>query len=470
MSVRHKSLFSYNLTRPFPFRWFTPGAVVGGLILTAVFTFVNFASSGYVLAIEMSSNPNVTLSQSMGSMNYWPSYLTSKVRPICQPSSLPVNTRFFTNQTALMYTLTSVWQEEPQRMISPSLTYLGNVLENCVVNSIQIDLDSQDRAANQLAFMEWGAGVRTSVTCEISTATGPVFLNVTQSYDYVPDTVSFSQIEKFLGSGILSRDKTTRASLWWGESLMSTYWTEVTAGMQDETRGRSVGNWPIRKGTLYFVPQPGARIEKEDFFSYFQAQFIVATQPGDYEYPKPISHPTIAELDSLSVYPNIWTPASNLAKAAYAMVLADLGQNPKEPTMLTDVELLRSFTSNLVSAQKKAFNAKPGPATQSYDETTTGALSVTPSVISAQYLCQVPRLRSPGSLLLAILVADLIFLQTAWQLYKLICEHLLTRRYPDGNSCHGCLNGPVESRLAHSVEMTAGKTYQPVRQQEVEVS
>ncbi|EUC34924.1 hypothetical protein COCCADRAFT_3779 [Bipolaris zeicola 26-R-13] len=416
----------------------------------------------------MSTNPNVTLAQSMGPIELSPSYLTSKVRPICQPSSLPVNTRFFTNQTALMYTLTSVWQEEPQRMISPSLTYLGNVLENCVVNSIQIDLDSQDRAANQLAFTEWGASVRTYVTCQISTATGPVFLNVTQSYDYVPDTVSFSQIEMFLGSGILSRDPMARTSLWWGESLMSTYWTEVTAGMQNETRERSKDYWPTRKGSLYFVPQPDARIDDDGFFSYFHAQFIVATQPGKYEYPKPNSHPTIAELDSLRVYPNIWTPASNLAKAAYAMVLADLGQNTKEPTMLTDVELLRSFTSNLVSAQKKSVNAKPGPATQSYDDADTGTLSVTPSVISAQYLCQVPRMRSPGSLLLAVLVADLIFLQTAWQLYKLICEHLLSRRYPDANSCHGCLSSPVESQVAHPVESTTGGKYLPVQQREIE--
>lgn len=354
-------------------------------------------------------------------------------------------------------------------MISPSLTYLGNVLENCVVNSIQIDLESQDRAANQLAFTEWGASVRTSVTCQISTATGPVFLNVTQSYDYVPDTVSFSQIEKFLGSGILSRDQMTRASLWWGESLMSAYWIEVTAGMQNETRSRSRDEWPTRKGSLYFFPEPGARIEEEDFFGYFHAQFIVATQPGDYEFPKPISHPTIAELDRLRVYPNIWVPASNLAKAAYAMVLADLGQTPKEPTMLTDVELLRSFTSNLASAQEKSANAKPGPATQSYDETATGTLSVTPSVISAQYLCQVPRMRSPGSLLLAVLVADLIFLQTAWQLYKLVCEKLLARRYPDANLCHGCLNGPVETQLAQTVETTTRKTYLPVQQREIEV-
>ncbi|USP74993.1 hypothetical protein yc1106_02267 [Curvularia clavata] len=420
----------------------------------------------------MSTNPNATISQSMSSMRRWPSYLTSKVRPVCQPSSLPVNTQFFTNQTALVYTLTSVWQGEPRRTISPSLTYLGNVLEQCVVNSIQIDLGGQDRAANQLALTEWGATVRTYVICQISTPTGPVFLNITQSYDYVPDTVSFSQVTTFLGSGIVSRDRKTRASLWWGESLMSAFWTELTSDMQNETRTRtrtrSKGGWPIRKGSLYFVPQQGARIEDDDFFSFFQAQFIKATQPGEYEYPSRTDDLlSITDLARNAAYPNIWMPANNLAKAAYAMVLADLGQS--EQTMLTDEELLRSFTANIASAQDKSTNAKPGPATKSYDETTSGPLSVTPSVISAQYLCQVPRMRSPGTLLLAILVADLVFLQTAWQLYKFLCEFLLTRRYPEANWCHGCSDKPAASQLMHPVGTADGKHYSLVQQRDIEV-
>lgn len=120
----------------------------------------------------------------------------------------------------MTYTLTGIWQESTTAggivpTASPSLTYHQNLLQNCSVATIQIDIDSQDRAANQLAFTEWGAKVCTYARCRIITTRGAVFFNLTQDYDYVPDTVSFAQGWPFLGSEFLSRDQNTRASLWW---------------------------------------------------------------------------------------------------------------------------------------------------------------------------------------------------------------------------------------------------------------
>jgi len=106
-STQHQSIFSYSLSRPFPFRWFTPGTVVGAIVFTALFSFLNFASSGYNLIVQTSSNPNVTISQGDW-LQHWPSFLTTKVQPTCQPANIVVNSQFFTNQTALKYTLTSV--------------------------------------------------------------------------------------------------------------------------------------------------------------------------------------------------------------------------------------------------------------------------------------------------------------------------------------------------------------------------
>jgi hypothetical protein len=43
----HESYFGYNLTRSYPFKWFTWVAAFGGLILTGLFSALNVAVSGY---------------------------------------------------------------------------------------------------------------------------------------------------------------------------------------------------------------------------------------------------------------------------------------------------------------------------------------------------------------------------------------------------------------------------------------
>ena len=47
-----QSFFSYTLTRPYPFRWFTWVAVLGGLLFTVFFSFVNIAADGYILRYQ----------------------------------------------------------------------------------------------------------------------------------------------------------------------------------------------------------------------------------------------------------------------------------------------------------------------------------------------------------------------------------------------------------------------------------
>jgi hypothetical protein len=45
----HKSVFSYNLSRPYPYTWFTWVVVIGGILATAIFSFVNLVADGYEL-------------------------------------------------------------------------------------------------------------------------------------------------------------------------------------------------------------------------------------------------------------------------------------------------------------------------------------------------------------------------------------------------------------------------------------
>ena len=63
---------------------------------------------------------------------------------------------------------------------------------------------------------------------------------------------------------------------------------------------------------------------------------------------------------------------------------------------------------------------------------------VQPAVISQQYFCQVPQLKSTGSLLISIVVADLVFLQVLWKVFNMVVTLGMERHHPDSKHCEGC--------------------------------
>ncbi len=40
-----------------------------------------------------------------------------------------------------------------------SLTYLNNPIQNCAIDVVQVDLESEDRSGSQYAFSMWGQNV-----------------------------------------------------------------------------------------------------------------------------------------------------------------------------------------------------------------------------------------------------------------------------------------------------------------------
>ncbi|KAG9498134.1 hypothetical protein J7337_011029 [Fusarium musae] len=384
--MEHKSYFSYPITQPVPFQWFTPVAVIGGIVFIALFTLMNFASSSYELIVKNSLDPNATVAR-RGLLHRYPSFLTTKVQPKCQPVTLPVNSDFFTNNAALTYTLTSVWErgKEGQRVTSPALTYHRNILQNCSFHSVEIDFDSLDRAGKQIGFCEWGAVLRSYITCKTDTPAGEVFFNMTQTYDYVPDTISFDSLHKFQRTGFLSRNRTTQASLWWGESLMPTFWGEVTLMLHNQRGAIKEDDDKIglNKGTVSFtINDTYSNIEDPGVFSldyrfYGSKIYEAACCPN---LPLPL---TANALDRSDTYPNVWLEADSLAKAAYSTILVDLGQKaaPKS-NILTDAKLLTRYTENLSTTRMA--NLRSGPANDSYSalQKTTGQLGIIPSLSS----------------------------------------------------------------------------------------
>ncbi|KAK5113479.1 hypothetical protein LTR62_003348 [Meristemomyces frigidus] len=420
------SIFSYPATRNYPFKWFSFVAIAGFLIASILFSFLNYVSTGYALVNEEASNPNTTVSGAVW-MRRWPSFLTSKVRPSCEPTDIQVGTEFFTDQTALSYTLTDVWQLDQGGAgagygVGPALTYYNNVMQNCSVDSVEIDYAAMDRTASQFAYSEWGA----------------------VEYDYVPSGLSSSKLYTFLGTNFLSRNKTTKSSLFWGGSLMSVYWTSSTFQMQTIRENQTINDLPaIRKGTLYFYPNDDATVTNMTDPNFFECdyRFTVDKGTGNYDvifpstYGEYRSETRLSSLIEQQAYTNIWQGADALAKAAYATILTDLGQD-SGANLLVDLGSLRYFTANVTELRRP--------------------LGTTASVISSKYLCQVPQ-RKPGrTLFVSILVADVVFLQALWFLFVNAVDFFLLRRHRERNHCEGCM-GDLRMRNLAADEMPLTK-------------
>ena len=151
--------------------------------------------------------------------------------------------------------------------------------------------------------------------------------------------------------------------------------------------------------------------------------------PGIYNYT-----PSVSNLISNNAPPNVWLASDSLAKSFYSTIMTDLGQTTATPNILLDENALQYFTQNFTTMQSNLVNAVPGPAHDSYDalKHQTGPLNTSVAVISTKYLCQVPRRKSTGTLFVSILVADLVFMQALWQIYRFLTVIWLVHKDPKG--------------------------------------
>lgn len=228
-------MFSYNITRPYPFRWLTPVALIGGIILLILLSVMNFVQNSYTLAVEYSDNPNATIVNGIW-YNRWPSYLTQSVRPTCEPANIPVNTQISTNNTALSYTISSVFNgSDSSSSAAPSLTYLNNVIDSCKVTEIFLQFDgTTDQPWRVFAASNWNVQVNAFVTCGIWTPNGYTKVNLTALYNPITNT----GVAVPGSSVFISRDNSTTSTFFWAEALLSGYWADVTGNKTYSTFSR----------------------------------------------------------------------------------------------------------------------------------------------------------------------------------------------------------------------------------------
>ncbi|PSN58768.1 hypothetical protein BS50DRAFT_368049 [Corynespora cassiicola Philippines] len=427
----YKSVFSYNITRPYPFQWFTPVVVILGILAAVLFSFMNLATSGYDMVTAATSNPNMTITNVTYFQN-WPSFFTSKIRPKCEPQALAANREYYTNNTALSYRLESLSYDNAMGLSKyPDTPYLNNPLRDCKIFQIEYYYEQDERLAQG-----WTVSVRAYISCAVDTEVGRMWLKMSTTYG------SGSEVT----SSHLNPDEESKASLWWGGSLLFWYQEKVKHDINHAAARfmNSSGDFPMKKGTVIFFPL--LRITDSD--QYKSNTSWLEDKPLCTIFPNPESAEIVHlwDCDSNERYPynlfhDIGLDAGMLAKAFYSTVMADLGQ--ASVNVLDNRDLLEYFTESFsyFSTFIKTVNIgnlAKGPYASA--NASRWNLVISPSVLSTTYLCQVPQLKSTGSLIFSVLIANLVLLQALWKFFNFFASFFMLRKYPEANSCLGCQN------------------------------
>ena len=438
--MTHSSIFHYNVTRPYPFRWFTPLVAAGGIILFGLFSTLNLAQNGYELAVEYANNPNRTIGEGIW-FKKWPSYLTSSVRPRCQPANLPVGSQIFTNQSGLSYTITSVSNgKDPKSPASPSLPYYNNVLESCDITQFEMSFDGMNNQTWALfSQTAWNIQLRAFITCGIHGPLGYTKFNMTAMYDPLTGQGDIPGSSVFI-----SRHDTTKSTLYWAEALLSAYWVDAVYRIWSVSSDTGM-EW--QTGIIWLTREQ--EVQDIDSRKFFNARYNFLS---NYDGQSHWSNSTSLHVFAADNYTNadipIWPEVDKLGKSMYSAVLADLGQTTASSgaSILNNEALLQRYTSNFtwIAVHSYIWTAFYTPIElESYhtlrNEGKTGPLEFKPSVISTKYLCQVPQLKSVSDIFISVLLADLVLLSAAWRLYTFLVEQVLLGKGPADNYCEGCL-------------------------------
>lgn len=452
----HESLFSYNLSRPYPFKWFTPVVLIGGVLITVAVSFLSIGTSGYQLISVSSSDPNATeagktwFGQGLGS-------IIGSMQPSCAPTTIPLDTVLYTNNTALQYTLKGVSTIDASdgRAAQGSLVYHNNALHNCTVTSVQIVFEGLERSAVNIARQQQGAELTAYVGCTVETPQGRMEVNMTATYNYLPD--GNTEYTFFHG-----RNVSTQASLYWAESMLLMYWLQLTNTLylqnQDEKYRYFKGMANLNRANSG-PPTNNTDVKSLDFFSTPSCVFLPFSNTGleslvAFCDSSPVSALANGPGDSNHPLPAIWIPADSISKTLYYTVLTDLGQvNSPYVNLFTDKQLLEYFTLNFTAINSSIWQGNRHIWGENMDidkslaytpfteaNATIYDLKVNPSTLATNYLCQIPHLKPTGSLIVSVLIADLVLLQVVWRIFKLVTDYWVVKRQPQLKYCEGCLS------------------------------
>ncbi|EQB47315.1 hypothetical protein CGLO_13556 [Colletotrichum gloeosporioides Cg-14] len=266
---------------------------------------------------------------------------------------------------------------------------------------------------------------------------------------------------------VMDSNHKTRASFWWGTRLSNAYFIGILSAASQIPGVEVVSETYLNRARLIF----NGNRSKSDLrsaalfdlrWSFQFENSLVVTVDSDFEY------------DTTPYNSDFWasptlTEALHYSKIMHSLFALDLG-NCDSPNLLVDEDglnyaILDPNNSNRLPGgifgnftdedrlDNHRFTMLPRPdadeslirgtvpLVESYStiQPLMGPLSCEKATIAAQYLCSVPKQKSVGVMLLAIVLADLVFLQAAWKLLQWTADSRMANR-PQMKFCEGCLD------------------------------
>ncbi|KAF5609761.1 uncharacterized protein FSUBG_3758 [Fusarium subglutinans] len=457
----HSSWFSYPITRPYPFRWFTPVAIGGGLILVVLFTIINLASSAFYLKPIFTDDPNGTTTQSIRWFMKAPLNWDNNMKVKCQPKILSVGDRVFSTNLGFQYSvkaLTSSDNDSDFRKTYPSIAYLNNTLENCYLTKVDINLRKSDARASNSWWLSWiTTFTDATASCNVMTSEGLV--NITLGVEY---TGQSDHIYNY----VIEDDYKTHASTWWGTRLLNIYFTGILSTMSQTQDLGDDSYWMT--GGITFTTNPTIKDIRDPKLFNLAGWFLSS---DGFIQNEPLNDTSFIKTDPKNQFvPVVWE-SLHYTRILHSLIAVDLG-NKNAPNLLLDEKNLQyailppddpnrkngSFLNDSsLTGQATRYAQIPKPGTslpptdknlvllnETYDmfASKMGPLGSKNATIVSQYLCSVPQSKNPGVMLLAILLADLVFLQAAWVIYNWIAGTMLSTSQMQ--TCQGCIGGLVQ--------------------------
>lgn len=310
-----------------------------------------------------------------------------------------------------------------------------------------------------------------TVGCTFASSSGMVKANFTTK---LPSVFQASNDDGSHGTQllVLSTNITESASMWFGTQYMYSWYKQLAPAMSYSQIPMNQPNTFLSafgSGILSLSRNP----DVNDYASpdFFRTSATFSTNSGGLYWIH--SPQTIADWANTTQnegtygrhLPKITTTIDSFAKSIYSLLLSDFGVNDRTNALTTreGVQWLGDQVDvDLATLSNNSYTGYPGDVQNAFDESgpayqinyayenVTEHLGrppnlddIKPSTIYTEYLCSVPQRKRGGALFFAVLLADLVFLQTVWQLLNTVATEWVQRRHDDANCCDGCARASV---------------------------